>query len=105
MRTYKETCQTTGQKWCYRKNAAKGKTLIAVLILKFKKILKSGDFAEMEITLASEICIELWDEVKELSRIVLRYSSDTIAIGKAIKILTKQEQNKQTASLQNGRAS
>jgi translation elongation factor EF-1alpha len=43
----------------------------------------------MEITLASAICIELWDEVKELSRIVLRYSSDTIAIGKAIKILQK----------------
>jgi len=53
------------------------------------KILKSGDFAEMEITLASAICIELWDEVKELSRIVLRYSSDTIAIGKTIKILQK----------------
>lgn len=52
-------------------------------------MLKSGDFAEMEISLASEICIELWDEVKELSRIVLRYSSDTIAVGKAIKILSK----------------
>ena len=49
-----------------------------------KKVL---DLVELEVFLASAICIENFCDVKELSRVVLRYGSETIAIGKTIKVL------------------
>jgi len=48
------------------------------------KVLKSKDFASIDIVVRNGINIEKWEDVKELSRMILRYSGETIGIGKII---------------------
>ena len=47
-------------------------------------MLKSKDFASIDIIVKNGINIEKWEDVKELSRMILRYSGETIGIGKII---------------------
>jgi len=48
------------------------------------KMLKTKDFASVDIVVKNGINFEKWEDVKELSRMILRYSGETIAIGKII---------------------
>ena len=48
------------------------------------KMLKTKDFASIDIVVKNGINFEKWEDVKELSRMILRYSGETIGIGKII---------------------
>ena len=55
----------------------------------FIQALKSGDMASVDILVRNGINFEKWEDVKELSRMILRYSGETIGIGKIVNYSNK----------------